>query len=114
MIYKHHLFHFVSFGKLKKVIIIIKIKSICIKNCLSLAKSSEFDIDQCIVCQKKIKLSLTSTKNGRKKIIDAAAIQKDELHQRLQNSNIDINFNYTSPIPASKTIGWRRHWNLSL
>ena len=94
-----------SFSKLKKVVIIIKIKNICIENCLSLARSSESDIDQCIVCQKKRKLSLTSTKNGRKKIIDAAAIQKDEFHQRLQNGNIDRNFNYTSPIPASKTIG---------
>ena len=63
-------------------------------NCLWLAKSSEFDIDQCIICQKKSKVSLTSTENGRKKIIDAAAIRKDEVYQRLQNGNIDRNFKY--------------------
>ena len=50
------------------------------ENCLSLAKSSEFDIDQCIICQKKTKVSLTSTENGRKKIIDAAAVRKDEVY----------------------------------
>ena len=42
------------------------------ENCLSLAKSSELDIDQCIICQKKSKVLLTSTEN-----IDAAAIRKD-------------------------------------
>ena len=57
--------------------------------CLSLAKSSEFDIGQCIIWQKKSKVSLTLTENGRKKIIDAAAIRKDEVYQRLQNGNID-------------------------
>ena len=64
------------------------------ENCLSLAKSSEFDIDQCIMGQKKSKVSLTSTENGRKKIIDAAAVRKDEVYQRLQNSNIGRNFMY--------------------
>ena len=64
------------------------------ENCLSLAKSFEFDIDHCIICQKKGKVSLTSTENGRKKIIDAAAIRKDEVYQRLQNGNIDRNFKY--------------------
>ena len=59
------------------------------ENCLSPAKSSEFDIDQCIICQKESKVSLTSTENGRKKIIDAAATRKDEVNQRLQNGNID-------------------------
>ena len=42
------------------------------ENCLSLAKSSEFDIDQCIICQKKNKVLLTSTEN-----IDVTAIRKD-------------------------------------
>ena len=74
------------------------------ENCLSLAKSSEFDIGQCITWQKKSKVSLTLTENGRKKIIDAAAIRKDKVYERLQNGNIDRNFKYTSPIPASKTI----------
>ena len=59
-----------------------------------LAKSSEFDIDQCIICQKKSEVSLTSTENGWKKIIDAAAIRKDEPYQRLQNGNIDRNSKY--------------------
>ena len=61
---------------------------------MSLAKSSEFDIDQCIIYQEKSKVSLTSTENGRKKIIDAAAIRKDEVYQRLQNGKIDRNFKY--------------------
>ena len=74
------------------------------ENCLSLAKSFEFDIDQSTICQKKSKVSLTSTQNGKKKIIDAAAIRKDEVYQRFQNGNIVRNFKYTSPIPASKTI----------
>ena len=39
----------------------------CRENCLSLAKSFEFDIDQCIIWQKKSKVSLTSTENGIKK-----------------------------------------------
>ena len=69
------------------------------ENCLSLAKSSEFDIDQCIICKNKNKVSLTSTENGRKKIIDAAIVRKDEVYKRLQNGNIDRNFKYMSPIP---------------
>ena len=64
------------------------------ENCLSFVKSSEFDIDQCTICQKKSKVSLTSTENGRKKIIDAGAIRKDEVYQRLQNGNIVRNFKY--------------------
>ena len=64
------------------------------ENCLSLARSSEFDIDQCIISQKKSQVSLTSTENGRKKIIDAAAIRKDEVYQHLQNRSIDRNFKY--------------------
>ena len=64
------------------------------ENCLSLAKSSEFDIGQCIICQKKSKVSLTSTETGRKKIIDAAVIRKDEVYQRLQNGNTDRNFKH--------------------
>ena len=59
------------------------------ENCLPLARSSEFDIDQCITCQKKSKVSLTSTENDRKKIIDAAAIWKNEVYQGFQNGNID-------------------------
>ena len=50
------------------------------ENCLSLARSSEFDIVQCIICQRKSKVSLTSTENGRKKVINAAAIRKDEVY----------------------------------
>ena len=42
----------------------------------------------------KEKQSLTSTENDRNKIIDAAAIRKDEVYQRLQNGNIDENFKY--------------------
>ena len=66
------------------------------ENCLSLAQSSEFDIDQCIICQKESKVLLTSTENGRKKIIDATAIRKDEVYQRLQNGNIDRNYQVTN------------------
>ena len=61
---------------------------------MSFAKFSESDSDQCIIYQKKSKVSITSTENGRKKIIDAAAIRKDEVYQRLQNGNIDRNFKY--------------------
>ena len=59
------------------------------ENCLSLAKSSELDIEQSIICKKKIKVSLTSAE----KIIDAA-IRKDEAYQQLQNGNINRNFKY--------------------
>ena len=64
------------------------------KNCLSLAKSSEFVIDQCVICQKKSKVLLRSTENATKNIIDAAAIRKDEVYQRLQNCKINRNFKY--------------------
>ena len=53
------------------------------ENSLSLAKSSEFDNDQWYAKRKAIvnvNISLTSTENGRKKIIDAAAIRKDEVY----------------------------------
>ena len=63
------------------------------KNCLSRAKSSVLNIDQCI-SKKKSKISLTSTESGRRKIINVAAIRKDETYQQLQNGNIDKNFKY--------------------
>lgn len=57
-------------------------------------KKSEFDINKCIICQKKTKSTLVSTENGRKKIMDAAFIRKDEVYQRLNKDSIDQNFCY--------------------
>ena len=62
------------------------------EDCLSLAKSSEFDIDQCIICQKKSKVSLTSTENGRKRINDFKMVTLTKI------------LSTTLPIPASKII----------
>ena len=74
------------------------------ENCLSLAKSSEFDIDQCIICKNKNKVSLTSTENGRKKIIDAVAIRKDKYINDFKMVTLAEFLSTASPIPASKTI----------
>ena len=77
------------------------------ENCLSLAKSSEFDVNQCT--QKKNKVQLTSTENGRKKIIDAVAIRKDKYINDFKIVTLAEFLSTASPIPASKTIRWRRH-----
>ena len=43
----------------------------------------DLDIKLCIICQKSSSSTVVSTENGRKKIIDAAAIREDEVLLRL-------------------------------
>ena len=53
---------------------------------LSLKKSNyliDLDIKLCIICQKSSSSTVVSTENGRKKIIEAAAIREDEVLLRL-------------------------------
>ena len=47
---------------------------------------------KCIICQKSG--DLISTENGRRTIINAAAIRKDDVHLRLQSASLDANFRY--------------------
>ena len=38
--------------------------------------------------------NLLSTENGRRNVVDAANIRKDEVHGRLQSSTTDVDFKY--------------------
>ena len=43
-----------------------------------------FDVSKCIIiCQCQSDTTVTSTENGRPKIIEAAAVQKDQVFDRL-------------------------------
>ena len=55
-------------------------------------QDSCFNFNNCIICQRPG--NLVSTENGRRNIIDAANIRKDEVHRRLQSSTIDADFKY--------------------
>ena len=55
-------------------------------------QDSCFNFNNCIICQKPG--NFISTENGRRNIIDAASIRKDEVHRRLQSSTIDADFRY--------------------
>ena len=48
----------------------------------------------CIICQKSSSSTVVSTENGRKKIIEAAAIREDEVLLRLKSLAIDQHFCY--------------------
>ena len=64
---------------------------------LMLKKSNyliDLDIKLCIICQKSSSSTVVSTKNGRKKIIKAAAIREDEVLLRLKLLAIDQHFCY--------------------
>ena len=49
----------------------------------------DLDIKLCIICQKSSSSTFVSTENGRKKIIEAAAIREDEVFLRLKSLAID-------------------------
>ena len=51
-----------------------------------------FQASKCIICQKSKQCSVTSTTNGRTKIIEAASIRKDKVLERL--NGIEQNFVY--------------------
>ena len=55
-------------------------------------RESNFNINNCIICQKPG--DLVSKENGRRNIIDAANIRKDEVYKRLQLETLDGNFKY--------------------
>ena len=55
-------------------------------------KERRFDINDCIICQNSG--SLVSTENGRRNIMNAADIRKDEVYERLKSSLIDQDFKY--------------------
>ena len=42
-----------------------------------------FNVSKCIICQHQLDTTVTSTENGRQKIIEAAAVQKDQVLDRL-------------------------------
>ena len=52
------------------------------------AEAEEFDRRYCNNCQKKNTEGLTSTANGRSKIMEATHIREDEVWDRLQSPNI--------------------------
>ena len=58
------------------------------------AEAEEFDRRYCIICQKKNTKELTSTANGRSKIMEAARIRENEVWDRLQSPNIAKEFLY--------------------
>ena len=47
------------------------------------AEAEEFDRRYCIICQKKNTKGLTSTANGRSKIMEAGRIREDDVWDRL-------------------------------
>ena len=61
---------------------------------LILTLEQEFDPKYCITCQKKNTKNLTSSENGRHKIIEAAAIRKDKVQERLTLHKLDRDFCY--------------------
>ena len=62
-------------------------------DCTFLLKKSHYlidvDIKLCIICKKSSGSTVVSTKNGRKKIIEAAAIRKNKGFLRLKLLAID-------------------------
>ena len=63
----------------------LKIKSTLLK---------DFDIRYCIICLKKDSKGLTSTVNGRSKLMEAACIWEDEMWNRLQSTCVEEPFVY--------------------
>ena len=51
-----------------------------------------FNVSECIICQRQLDTTVTSTENGRQKIIEAAAVQKDQVLDRLDL--VESNFVY--------------------
>ena len=51
-----------------------------------------FDVSKCIISQRQSETTVTSTENGRRKIIEAAAVRKDQVLDRLDL--VESNFVY--------------------
>ena len=58
------------------------------------ADISVFDNNKCIICQKSQTAKLTSSENGRVKVIEAANIRNDIVLRRLQDPAREGNFQY--------------------
>ena len=59
---------------------------------LALTLEKEFDPKYYIICQKKNMKNLTSSENGRRKIIEA--VRKDKVQERLTSHKLDRDFCY--------------------
>ena len=46
-------------------------------------KRKKIDVSRCIICQCQSDTTVTSTKNGERKIVEAAAVRKDQVLDRL-------------------------------
>ena len=44
---------------------------------------NNYDLHKCVICQRNTNVTVTSTENGRQKIIEAAKLRKDNVSQRL-------------------------------
>ena len=51
-----------------------------------------FDVSKCIICYRQSDATVPSTENGRRKIIEAAAVRKDQVLDRLDL--VESNFVY--------------------
>ena len=74
------------------------------ENCLSLAESSEFDIDQCIICQKKSKDCQHQLKRVEKRSLMLLQLGRMKYINDFKMVTLTEVLSTTSPIPASKTI----------
>ena len=61
---------------------------------LKRSNEEEFDIGLCIIYQGKSKEHLTSTENGRSKIMASASRRRDNVWTRLQLLDVDQHFQY--------------------
>ena len=54
-----------------------------------------FDVSKCVICQRQSDTTVISTENGRRKIIEAAAVGKDQVldHLDLVESNFVYHMN---------------------
>ena len=71
--------------------------------------SSLFQPDKCIICQKSKGHTLTSTTNGRRRIIETSAVRKDVVLERLnsvENEFVHTLFFYKKPV--CKKLGLRQ------
>ena len=72
-----------------------------------------YDTEKCIICQKKTKIPLSSTENGRQKIIDAANKRRDEVYKRLKSSNIERPSKYRMTNDYYKTYTLKKTENIN-
>lgn len=51
--------------------------------CRQADEKPPFQLDKCIICQRSTNCSVTSTENGRRKIMEASSIRRDIVQERL-------------------------------